>query len=1623
MSEKGRPPRAAVILSLLTAVGLSACANPAANAPKLIPIQALPKPTLPPWIASISPTGTADTLAQVRVIFGKPVTAVEALSGDGPRDVLSHVSIAPALRGHFTVLTPRMIGFVPDQALPIGTRVRITLTAGLHDLDGDRLDQDLAWTFETPALSFTNMPQLSAPDDEATPGPVDVRPKLQVTANAAVDPNSLADHTRLLGPDGERVGVTAALETQPTPYPGTNAQELFDPSLSTWIYDLRPAQELRRATKYALVIFPGVEPLYGNRATSAGFEGSLRTFAPLAIVPTPQPSPNSGGRFADGDPTIVFSNKLDPGSVAGAVTISPAPASTKKLIDVPDYQSNAIVIDPYALEPDRTYTATVAASVKDVFGQTLEREQQVAIRTSGFAPGAWAPGNTTTIFPAAAPIALNFYATNLPGNRYQAAFGRMAPLKLLGAYDPWSALPPYKQWPLQTLQGAKRNVQSVVRIPLQTKLGGRYGALAYGFRTALDPPDSTPGLNGIVQLTNLGVFVQWFPSHGTVLVQHLSDGAPVSAANVAVYRIDEDKKLPPQRCASGATNANGELDISGVDVERCSVTAQANQAPNLGVVVTERADLATVTVWDYSGIARFDVNAGWTSGAPLSRGAIFTDRLMYQPGEHGKITGIAYYVKGPAVLADANATYRVKLVDPSNNEAPLGTAKTDAFGVFSMPVSFSKQQALGYYTIDARGSNGNDLSGSLRVAEFKPPNFKLTLTLGATSATAGSSVRANVSAAYLFGAPLQGGTAHAYVTRDVAAVAPKGWDDFSFGPQWYYPEQTPSFDTDVLQRDLALDAQGATSLDIGVPRELPFPMTYRVDMETSDVSNLSVSDSQSFLALPSDAVIGLASDAVGKAESPMAIRAIVADADGKTIAGRGVHFELQKMTYVSATQEEEGGESAQQAIKYDTVATADTTSGDKPASVQLTPPEVGSYRVLANFAGARSAASASSIQVFAFGAGEADWGLSDPNAVAVKLDKKQYGTGETATALVASPYAKADVYFAVIRNDTLYRTTLHGVSGAVRVNFKVTPAMLPNAAVQAIVIRRSPSFAGTTHRDALSLTGMAGFNVDLADRYLKLAIAPRDATVHPGSAQRVAFTVTSRNGAPVQGEVVAMVVNDAILQLSGYRLPDLVQTVFAQQPIATIFADNRENVTLKTQTPPLEKGFGYGGGFLAGAAGTRVRANFQPLAYYGVLQTDANGHASASLTMPDDLTTWRVMAVALQDDRPSAPLRTSAHFGTADSTFVSNQPLIANPLLPQFARPRDRFDLGLSIANQTGGAGALDLVLKLTGALAFAQGDPQAQRASEQVVTGMQAFRFPVVVGTPAPTTLQANANLGSYGDAFNVPFVASQRESTDSVIESGATQGETSIPIALKSSGTLQITLANSVVPQFVTPSERFMSDDALPLADEAASRLIIASALKQLRGPYGLKLSFDPGAAIASSMTQLLSYQREDGGFGGFAGASESDPFATGAAVEAMSFARTHGVRVDSGASTKAAGFLARVLANPGIFKWCASDATCKAQLRFSALWALATQAPPRTDFLSDIVAQSDKFDSATQIRLARYLLRAPGWQSRGAAMASNLQQTLYVTGRYIVANQSGWSWLGSLVQAQSEMLQLML
>ncbi|HET9030977.1 MAG TPA: Ig-like domain-containing protein, partial [Candidatus Aquilonibacter sp.] len=1592
---------------MVAALVATACSPNAPSTPtpvKLAPVAPLPRPSLPAWIAAISPTARAQSLAQIRVIFAKPVSPVESLEGDGPRNVLSHFTIEPALRGRFVLFTPKMVGFVAEEALPVATRVRVTLTKGLADLAGDRLESDVAWTFETAPLAFTDLPNAQPSPDESTPQPYPLRPRIAVSVNAPVDPSSLSEHATLVAGD-RRIAVRATLEPTPTPVASQppNPDEAFGAGDRTWTYDLEPQTDLDRATRYALTIDPGVEPARGNIASVNRFSGSIRTFDAFVVTPTAKPSAGdlNGSRFAQGDPVIALSNPIDPKTLKGNVTVSPAVVPSPSVIVQNDSQ---IAIDPYALSPNTNYTVTLGSGLKDVFGQTLASHAPVAIHTSDFAPGMWAPSGSTLI-PANAGVNVNLYATNLPENRYRAAFTAVSPMDvLLGTGADRLLGASAKNWPLQTIDGAKTNEQSVVRVKVQDRLHGDYGTLAYGFWSPVLGSQSS-ALTGTVQLTNLGVFAQFFPASARIMVEHLDDGSNVGGASVTVYRMPGQDGSAPAQCAQGTTGADGSLAFSGIDIERCYINAPSDGMPDLGVVVADGADSASVRVFDYSGIYRFDVPGGWASGAPVGTGTIFPDRDMYQPGEHGVFTGIAYYTQEGAVRADPRARYRVVLEDPSGAKTQLPDVTTDAFGTFSEPYTFGPAAPLGYYSITATGDRGDKIVGGFRVAEFKPPNFKVDVSLDKSSATAGASVRAAADAQYLFGAPLAGAKANVYVTRSYATLAPKGWDEYSFGRQWFWPEQQPALTTDVLQQQQTLDSKGTTSLAFTLPTDLPAPLTYNVEFDATDASNLSVSNSKTLLALPQDGIIGLASDTVGPARAGMPIRVIVTQPDGTPIVGRAVHLELQKMTYVWASQAQEGGEAAQDSIKYDTVDRTDVTSGSAPVTATLTPNASGSYRVRATFTGAQGNAGATDLQVFAYGSNAADFGAQDTSSVRVTLDKKSYKVGDTATALIGSPFDRADVYVAVIRYGTIYQTILHNVTGAPRVSFKVTPAMFPNAAVEAVVVRRGTKLAqvkpGTL--DSLARTGMAAFTIDLHDRYLKLDVSPAQQYLEPGTAQRVAFHLRDAQNRPVRGKIIAMAVNDAILQLSGYRLPDLVSTIYAPLSISTRFADNRENITLQTPQAPVEKGFGFGGGFLEGAAGTRVRTNFLPLAFYGAVTTDAAGVANVSFKLPDDLTTWRVMAVAIGDGND--------RFGTSDATFVSRLPVMANPLLPQFARTGDRFDIGASIMNQTGASGSLDLLVRLNGALHFAQGNPSSTEVTQAIAPGMQAFRMPVVAGTPAPASVAVNASVDGKRDAFSVPFTVENRSISETVIDAGAAKGTVQIPIGTKldSAGTMSLLLANSIVPQLSMQASRALDQEPLQTANDLGARVIIGAAI-------GAK-------NVAADVGGLLKLQRDDGGFRYYTGDRASDPTASAYALEALAYARDHHIAVDRAAVSRAASYASAMIADPNRTGWC-DDALCKAQTRFSMLWALASNGDRRSDFLETIYAQRDRFDDATQLRLARYLLATPAWHARGVELAQRLEQRLYVTGRYATVNLSDrWAWRDSIVDAQAQMLQLLL
>ncbi len=1600
------------------AASAAATGTPTPEPTALPPVAAVPKPTLPPWIVSISPTGEAKDGAQIRVRFASDLVPVEALESPDRSAALAHFVIAPALPGRFILLTPRMVAFQADAPVPHATRVRVTLTAGLADLAKHRLGSDLAWSFTTQPIAFSNYPGSSA---DASPAPLSRTPRFGLDVSDAVNVDSLLAHVRLIDASDRSRQIALQIAPSPSPDPSASQAAASDASgsvndASVVHYDLVPAEQLAYDRSYAFTIGAGILSAAGNLPSAGTLTGDVRTYGPLAFSGLHR-DPPPGSRFSTNVPSLAFSNPIDDASVEGAVTLSPAPARR----DAPllSVVGNTIQIDENALVPETAYTVKIGSALRDRFGQTLGAATSSTFRTTSLVPNIGAPGGSH-VFPSDLDLALDVSSVNLPDRAFQAAYVNVRPQDVishdLDSQDGVSKLLPstaaWKPHPLAQV----RNVQVDTALPIRTLAGGPVGTVAYGVRakTVLDGNGSwtIPEYYGAVAMTDLGVLTQWFPGGGLVRVRHLGDGTPVARATVDVYESHTEYGSdpgPPNEapCASGTTASDGTWRPSADAWAACASTATvADRAPALVTIVRAGADWAYARSTSYENGYGFGLNGdGWSAGAPHARGSIVSDRTLYQPGETAKFVGISYFETNGTIGRGKSTSYDIVVTSPSGAKQSLGSEAPDAFGAFSISFDLPKNAAVGAWQIDATGQGGETISGSFTVAEFKPPNFKVDLSLDERPVVAGTSVPERSQSLYLFGAPVQGGTSRVSVTRARAYYSPDGFESFTFGRMWTYPEEEPTVTSDVLQQSLPIDGSGNAGTTVPVGTDLPFPMTYTVTAETTDVSNLAVAATKSFMALPSDAAIGLRSPFVAVSGAALNVDAVVVGLDGKSIAGRNLKLVLQQRIDASATQIVEGSEAAHDAVRYVDVATQTVTSAEKPVQVTFTPPKAGEYRVRANFADAATDVTASDTSLWVTGAGEAAWFTGDSNALGVKLDKATYRPGDVAHVLVQSPYPQAEMYLAVVRHGAfLERTAL--VSGAApEASFTVTKDMLPNAAVQVVLVRRGrPLSSGVpTGLDKLERTGFAPFEVALDAKYLRVDIAPAHATVSPGGREHLALRLRAADGSPVRGELTVAVVNDAILQLSGYRFPDLVKTVYADEPISTRLADNYGSVELRPERTMLDKGFGYGGGVMAGPASTRVRTKFLPLAYWNAaIRTDANGSASVDVPLPDDLTTWRVMALALTSD---------ARFGNGEATFVATKPLVTDPILPQFARVGDRFEAGVSVTNVAHTSGALDVRASVSGGASFASGAASAATSAPASAGGSptQAYRFAVVADGARDASFTFRSTLGPNADAFTFGVPVVTDDVLESAITTGTTESNATVPIDVAAAlrgplGGLDVTLASTLLAEALEPTNT-LAIPHIGFGTELASRIAIASDAILLDRRYGRTDAIPRlTASVATDLAALRALALPDGGFAQWPGAEKSDVFGTAFDVVQLVQARDAGFAVQPDL-VHAMGYLRKALADPysvaGVAK---NDPVGAADVRLEALETLGTAGEVRNDFLDDVWKNREKFEYYERVELARFLLRLPAWHALGISLRDELFTQVALGARHATVDVRG-------------------
>jgi hypothetical protein len=157
----------------------------------------------------------------------------------------------------------------------------------------------------------------------------------------------------------------------------------------------------------------------------------------------------------------------------------------------------------------------------------------------------------------------------------------------------------------------------------------------------------------------------------------------------------------------------------------------------------------------------------------------------------------------------------------------------------------------------------------------------------------------------------------------------------------------------------------------------------------------------------------------------------------------------------------------------------------------------------------------------------------------------------------------------------------------------------------------------------------------------------------------------------------------------------------------------------------------------------KVRSNFADTALFASrVVTDKTGTAKVRVTFPENLTTWAVKAVGLDD---------GARAGRADTTMVTTKKLLVRLAAPRFFRERDEVVLSAIVQNKGDKKKAVDVSLDVTDAYLTVVGSKSTK--IEVGARGEARVDFQVKVRGEGAARVRVTAKAADDGDAKELTF------------------------------------------------------------------------------------------------------------------------------------------------------------------------------------------------------------------------------------------------------------------------------
>jgi hypothetical protein len=1077
-----------------------------------------------------SPEGRVETGSGIVVVFSRPMVALGAPREPAAREVPAR--LAPQPPGRWRWLDARTLVFEPAGRMPPSTRFTVEVPAGTRAADGAALARAAAWSFTTAPPRASG----AYPNDEAAAR----QPVLVVAWNQEVDAAAALAALRLEAGGREhplRPATPAEVEADP------RAREIArDLPAGLWTA-FRPVRPLPADTPVSVTVgaaAPAAEPEGSGPVQEWGFH----TYGPLRVAKTecawgPSCPPESGW-------SIGFNNSLDPASWSDSlVRVEPAVAGLRV-----DLYGDRLVLSGGTL-PNTVYGIHLHPSIRDAFGQALGARPPVEIAVGPRSPAIWTGMPRMVVLDPAGPARVPFYTRDVP--RVRLRIHRVSP-------EDW---PAFTYWRYDAkLPRALPGEELVSRV---VETGAPEGSVA---ETTVD----------------LAPFLEGGPGQLVLAVEPADTGAKRRASGDYVWiqstRIGLATVSDGERLSALATSLADGAPLAGVELrfrgEKPSVVTGADGVATLPSPRASRQDAAVVA--RRGDDVAFLPDETWWQPEPEARLAwyVVTDRRLYRPGEEVRFKGWVRRLTPdtdaqPVLLGRDFGPLRFTVEDADGNEIRSGALPLSGQGGFDgrFTVPAGASLGTGVIHVEAAGRSRQPrvvVDWTFEIQEFRRPEFVAEVEAASGPHLAGGSAQVVARASYFGGGALPGAEVHWRASAERGRFTPPGWDGWSFGDD-------ASADPPPVVRTLSgrTGAGGEHALRLDFERASPpLPATLKVEATVVDLNRQAWTAQTRLLVHPAEVYAGLRTGrAWVEADRPVEWEVAVVDLSGRPAAGREVEVWAGSESGRWEAGEWTPGPRAQSCRGVSAAA---------PLRCAFRPAAGGLFHVAARVRDAAGRPSWTRSSVWVSGAAAAqrpERGRPVEGRVEMVADRAEYLPGDTAEVLLRSPVFPARGMLTVVRAGIARSEPLE-VRGAAHVlRVPVAEGDVPNVRLRVDLAGDPRGAAGDTAA-ALPTDFAAGtleLDVPPTRRALAVRPTPRDTLAAPDSRTGVEVEVRDAAGRPVPGaEVALLVVDEAVLALSGYRHPDPL-ALFHPRRREQLYAENlRPYVLLAPRDLPTAPG-------------------------------------------------------------------------------------------------------------------------------------------------------------------------------------------------------------------------------------------------------------------------------------------------------------------------------------------------------------------------------------------------------------------------------------------------------------------